>query len=189
MMTIYKNTLGEISIENWKYYYNSANPRPESNWKNIFNEEPITAVLDYYDDYILDRSKCMEIFKKVTNMKYYNLGYNPVERENHHLFILNGEYDFKYFTSCGLNCQESKDRLYNYAKLFFEMALCVIRETSYAQDRDEGDFLEEFSYLDGTRKSYDEGRIAYAEIKRNERKVREIWGNEIINNIYEICDL
>jgi|GEM_PF-6918431 len=188
MMMIYKNTLGEISIEEWKHYYNSANPRPESNWKTIFNKEPVIAVLDYYDDYILDRSKCMEIFNKVTSVKYYNLGYDPVKKMNNHLFIVNGK-DFKYFTGCGINCQESKDRLYNYTKLFFDMATSVLREVSYVQYQDEGDFLAEFGYLDGTRKSYDEGRIAYAEIKRNERKAREIWGNDIVANFYEICDL
>lgn len=188
-MTIYKNMLGEACIEDWQIYYDSANPTPEDKWVRIIDQKPVHEVLDYYADYILDRSKCMKIFDKVDSMKYYNLGYDPVKKSNNHLFVLNDKHDFKYFTGCGINCEESKDRIYNYTKLFFDMATCIIREAGFVQDRDEGDFLEEFGYFDGTRKSYDEGRIAYAGIKQNEKKAREIWGNDIIANIYEICDL
>lgn len=153
-------------------------------------EEVVTSfenVLDYYEEYIQNRDKVIELFSKINSLHYTNVGQFTVDNWEHnkHIFVINGQV-FEYSTGVGINCTENKNnKMYNYYKLILNVIYTILSDAWYGLNYSEDDFISELGYEE----NYKKGIKAYSACRETAEKCIKIWGRETINNLYDIMHL
>lgn len=187
-MTTYQNTLANHTFRRYNTYYCKQLGLPTSNPDNV--QEAFEKVLADYAEYIHSPDKVKEIFQRMETIQYINGGYIP-EKEwahNFHILIINGE-KFEYKTGMGIDCQPNKKLgIYNYYKLFLDAVYCFLRDAWTAINYSEDDFISEFGY-DTDVSTYKKGVVAYQLCRESAKKCVDIWGHDIVNNLYDIIQL
>lgn len=147
----------------------------------------LNQVLEYYEDYINDMKKILDIWDKMKTVVYINAGFHDEDgwKHNKHFVIING-ISFEYKTGTGIKL---KNNYYSLYKLIFDAICCVLDEANmadYYTNMDE--FLCETGYTENI-KQIRKGGSAYRHMQQNKEKALEIWSREDIKNIREYIEL
>ena len=177
-----------------KTYTNKLGNFTENNCQ-LWNEQApeygrFKKVLDYYEDYIHDYDKLWnDILLKIKSYSYINKGMGKEgdwEYNSHVIFINNERFEYK--TGLGINCTNPALKGAWIDKIVFDAIISCIGEASLPLSYDEDEFLNEFGYT-GSAEQFKKGIHVYQMIKENRKKIINIFGYDVVENIHEIIEL
>lgn len=167
----YDNHLTTLTVKNCQFGNNYS---PEG--------AQLLNMIEQKADDIKNADKVLEIFSKIKSFSYYNNGQQSEDgwHYNLHLLVINGDA-FTYKTGVGIPCE-------NQYTILFDAVFCLLYEANIIQCYSEDDFLEAFGYTENI-KSFRNGINAYRQMDENSKKIKAIFGEDIITNIHDIIEL